>query len=72
MTLEELQKKNNKMVIIFLIGFFSSFIPFIPGAILLDETDNVVLGTILLILAGVIFVGSIVWIAIVSGGLNKS
>ena len=71
MTLEELQKKNNKMVIIFLIGFFSSFVPFIPGAILVDEGNNVVLGIILLVLAGILFVGSIVCIAIVSGGLNK-
>ena len=71
MSIEELSKKNTKRVIIFLIVCFSSFVPLTIGGILLDETNNVVVGTILLILAGIIFVGSIVWVSIVCGKLNS-
>ena len=71
MSINELNKKNTRMVIIFCVAFFLSFIPFTIGAILLDETSDNIFGIILIILGGVIFIGSIVWVLLVSRKLMK-
>lgn len=70
--MEDLIKKRNKYLIIYLLlAFVGTFAPFVPGAILLDGDPNNLFGIILMILSGVIFFSSTVWFCVVGTKLNN-
>ena len=70
--MEELIKKSNKYLIIYLlVAFVGTFIPLIPGAFLLDADSNSIFGIILMILSGVILLSSTVIYCIVGPKLTR-
>lgn len=72
MDLADLIKRRNKYLIIYLIlAFIVTFIPVIFGAVILDSKPNDAFGIILVILGGLIFVSSTVWLCVACGKINK-
>ena len=70
--MEELIKKSNKYLIIYLlVAFVGTFIPLIPGAFLLDADSNSILGIILMILSGVILLSSTVIYCLIGPKLTR-
>ena len=72
MMLNDLIKKRNRNLIIYvLLGFVGMLAPLIPGAILLETDPNAVFGIVLVILSILIFVSATVWLCIVSTKINN-
>ena len=70
--MEELIKKSNKYLIIYLlVGIVGSFVPLIPGAFLFVSYSSSIFGIILMILSGVIFISSTVIYSLVGPKLIK-
>lgn len=70
--MEELIKKSNKYLIIYLlVAFVGTFIPLIPGAFLLDADSTSIIGIILMILSGVILISSTVIYCLIGPKLTR-
>ena len=71
MDYKALIKQRNKYLIIYLVIMFSGSIPLVAGGVILDETNLISLGIILIILGVLMYVGSSVWVILKSSKLNK-
>ena len=59
------------LIIYLLLAFVGTFIPIVPGAIILDGDENNIFGILLVVLGVFIFIASTVWLCIVGPKLNK-